>query len=358
MTTQTTPAKDIRIDSKTLHAFIRSIWQSAGSSEQEAALVADHLVMANLSGHDSHGVGMVPRYMRSLKGGTLRLNAHAKVVRDAGALLTIDGECGFGQVVAHEAMQHAITRTKQFGICAVGLHNAHHIGRVGHWAEQCAEEGLMSIHFANVAGDPLVAPFGGIDRRIGTNPFCAAFPRAGQSPLVLDFATSRIAYGKTRVAYNKGVPAPAGCLYDHDGNEVTDPGVMHDEPLGALRPFGDYKGYGLAAMCELFGAALTGGYTTHADTLQKTDQIINCMLSIVIDPGKFDAPDAQQQADQFIRWVKESRRLEDTEQIWMPGEVELNMRRQRSELGIPLDPTSWSQLVEAGQAVGVAPPVV
>jgi uncharacterized oxidoreductase len=342
-----------QINADELHAFVRAIWETAGSSEHEARLVADHLVLANLSGHDSHGVGMIPRYVRSLKDGELRLNQHAEVVRDAGAVLTIDGGRGFGQVVAHEAMAHGIERAKKIGICAVGLRNAHHIGRIGHWAEQCAEQGLVSFHFVNVAGDPLVAPFGGTDRRFGTNPFCAAFPRTGKPPLVLDFATSRVAWGKTRVAYNKGVQVPPDSLIDHEGKPTNDPKVMHEEPAGSLLTFGGHKGYGLAAMCEIFAGALSGGFTTHADTIVKNNAIINCMLSVIIDPKAFDAPDAEAEAAAFVEWVKASPLAHEAEQILVPGEPELRLRKERGHEGIPIDETTCQQIAEAAQAVGL-----
>src|ERR1700754_4699471 len=220
---KTASYSEVVVDAGALHALVESIWQAAGSTPREATLVADHLVEANRAGHDSHGVGMIPRYIRACREGELKLNAHAQLVRDAGAVLTIEGARGFGQVIAFEAMERGIERAKQIGVCAVGLRNAHHIGRIGHWAEQCAKAGLVSFHFVNVAGDPLVAPFGGIDRRFGTNPFCAAFPRDGKTPLVLDFATSGIAYGKTRVAYNKGVKVAPGYLIEHDGTPTVEP---------------------------------------------------------------------------------------------------------------------------------------
>ena len=344
-------ASDILIGSDHLHAFVRSLWEHAGSSQREAQLVADHLVLANLSGHDSHGVGMIPRYIRSLKEGELQLNRHAEIVRDAGAVLTIDGGRGFGQVVAQEAMAHGIARAKGLGICAVGLRNAHHIGRIGHWAEQCAQQGLVSFHFVNVAGDPLVAPFGGIDARFGTNPFCAAFPRTGKAPLVLDFATSRIAYGKTRVAYNKGLQVPADCLIDHEGKPTLNPNVMHEEPRGSLLTFGGYKGYGLAAMCEIFGGALSGGFTTRASTLVKTSAIINCMLSVIIDPKAFDAPNAEAEAEAFVEWVKASPLADGLGEIYVPGEPEQGLRAERGANGIPVDRTTWEQIADAARAI-------
>src|ERR1700760_5183772 len=166
-------ANELRIAADTLHAYVRAIWESAGSAPREAELVADHLVMSNLSGHDSHGVGMIPRYVASLGEGQLQLNTHADIVRDAGAVLTIDGRKGFGQVVAYEAMEHGIERAKKLGVCAVGLRNAHHIGRIGHWAEQCAKAGLVSFHFVNVAGGSPLRPVRGAGRRRGAQPFCA-----------------------------------------------------------------------------------------------------------------------------------------------------------------------------------------
>jgi uncharacterized oxidoreductase len=336
---------DIRIAADDLHAFVCSIWESFGSSAREAQLVADHLVLANLSGHDSHGVGMIPRYVGALKEGGLQLNSHAEIVRDAGAVLTIDGGSGFGQVVAYEAMEYGITRAKSHGICAIGLRNAQHIGRIGHWAEQCARQGLVSFHFVNVAGEAHVAPFGGIDARIGTNPFCAAFPRTGKEPLVLDFATSRIALGKTRVAYNRGVQAPMDSLIDHAGRPTTDPTVMHEDPRGALLAFGGHKGYGLAAMCEIFGGALSGGFTTHASTLMKKNTIINCMLSVLINPELFDAPDSEAEAEAFIEWVKASPLADSAQEIQVPGEPELALRTGRRTNGIPIDHTTCQQLI-------------
>jgi uncharacterized oxidoreductase len=345
----------ICIRAEALRDLVCQLWQCAGSAQSEAQMVADNLVLANLSGHDSHGVGMVPRYVRSLRDGGLQLNRHASIVRSAGAILTIDGNRGFGQVVAAEAMDHGIARAQEFGICAVGLRNAHHIGRIGHWAEQCARYGLVSFHFVNVAGDPLVAPFGGIDPRIGTNPFCAAFPREGKPPFVLDFATSGIAYGKTREAYNKGVQVGPGYLIDHEGRPTIHPDVMHTEPRGSLLPLGGHKGYGLAALCEIFGGALSGGFTTHEDTLVKTGAIYNNMLSVIVDPKAFDAPDAERQAEQFIAWVKASRRAAGIDAILAPGEPELAMRAEREADGIPIDAVSWKNMKDAAQAVGLAP---
>jgi hydroxycarboxylate dehydrogenase B len=349
-----TPATELRIAPDALHAYVRAIWEHAGSAPREAELVADHLVMSNLSGHDSHGVGMIPRYVASLGDGQLKLNTHAEIVRDAGAVLTIDGRKGFGQVVAYEAMEAGIERAKKLGVCAVGLRDAHHIGRIGHWAEQCAKAGFVSFHFVNVAGDPFVAPFGGIDRRFGTNPFCAAYPRDGKSPILLDFATAGIAYGKTRVAYNKGVTVPPGMLIDHEGKPTIEPKVMHEEPLGSLTAMGLHKGSGLAALCEIFGGALSGGYTTHADTLEKSNAIINCMTSVILDPNAFDAPAAQAEAEAFLEWMKASPRAQGVDAIYAPGEPEEARRAERGANGVPIDAVTWQQIRDSAVKSGMS----
>ncbi|WP_130834362.1 malate/lactate/ureidoglycolate dehydrogenase [[Erwinia] mediterraneensis] len=343
-----------RIDSEHLHQFVQSLWLYAGSGAEEARLVADHLVAANLAGHDSHGVGMIPSYMASLAQGQLQLNQHPSVVKDVGAVLTLDAHNGFGQVAAWEAMQQGIARAKDFGVAAVGLHHSHHIGRIGHWAEQCAAAGFISFHFVNVMGDPMVAPFGGSDRRFGTNPFCAIFPRPGKKPLLLDFATSGIAFGKTRVAWNKGVEVAPGYLIDYQGKGTTDPGVMHQQPYGSLLPFGLHKGYALATMCEILGGALSGGRTTHDATVQDSSNsaIFNCMTTIILNPEAFDAPAMHEEAEAFLDWVKRSPQSGD-EPILVPGEWEEANRKARLEQGIPLDANSWEQICQAAHQAGM-----
>ena len=153
-----------------LEAAIGALFEAAGSSAREAALIAEHLVVANMTGHDSHGVGMIPRYIEVLRTGHLKPNRHAKTVLDSGAMLVLDGNEGYGQVMGYEAMEHAIARTREHGCAVVALRMSHHIGRIGHWAEQCLDVGLVSLHFVNVISRPIVAQWGGRDARFGTNP--------------------------------------------------------------------------------------------------------------------------------------------------------------------------------------------
>lgn len=336
-----------------LTALTRRIVEKGGSDAREAELVATNLVEANLRGHDSHGVGMVPRYVENLVAGALVPNQHVSVARDIGTFLAVDGNGGYGQVAGYEAMNLAIARARETGMVACGLTNAHHIGRIGHWAEQCAAAGLVSIHFVNVLSRPIVAPFGGRDPRIGTNPFCVGIPRDGADPIIVDFATSRSAQGKVRVAYNKGVPLPAGTMIDDKGEPTTDPKYGVVPPLGSLLPFGEHKGYALAIACEILGGALSGGFTLHTTEPQK--KIHNGMFSIVIDPERTGtAANLQAEMTAFVDFLRQSPRQPGVDRIRVPGEPEIETRATRLADGISVDDTTWAQILEAGTKVGVA----
>lgn len=342
---------DVTVHPEPLRRLVQAVVERGGSSATEAALVATNLVEANLTGHDSHGVGMLPRYIENLQAGGLKPNQHLRVVTDQGSLLTLDGQLGYGQVMGHEAMALGIERARQHGVAVLGLANSHHIGRIGAWAEQCLDAGLVSIHFVNVISEPIVAPFGGSDGRFVTNPMCVGIPVAGADPVVLDFATSRIAMGKVRVAYNKGVAVDDGILIDEHGRPTRDPGVMFREPHGALLPFGEHKGYGLAVACEILAGALTGGITLHDKP--SSHSIVNNMLSFVVDPDRLGgAAHLTREARAFADWVKASPRAGD-DAVMLPGDPERAWRRQRNSQGIPIDGTTWGQLRQTAARVGL-----
>jgi uncharacterized oxidoreductase len=345
---------EVRIKPDRLHGFTMAICRADGSSAEEAKLVADHLVLANLFGHDSHGVGMMPHYIQNTTTGACRRNHHARIERDNGAVIVVDGGAGYGQVIAKEAMDIGIERAKKHGVCVVGLKNSHHIGRIGHWAEQCARAGMVSTHWVNVHGHKsLVAPFGGAEARFTTNPYCTAIPRKGQEPIVLDFATSQVAMGKVRVANNKKIQMEPGLLIDAAGNPTTEPGVMYNAPYGAILPFGLHKGGGLAVICDLLAGALTGGRTHSPRTIKKdgTD-IINNMLSIIIDPDAMGGTAFfEDEVDNFIGWVKSARPQPGVAEVLVPGEPERARKVDREKNGVPIDTTTWQQLIDTAHKV-------
>lgn len=339
-----------------LRSVTARVLAAAGATEADAAVVADHLVDANLAGHDSHGVAMVPYYVRAALAGVLAPRAHAVVEDRGGGILAVDGRSGFGQVVAREAIAAGAARVAVTGVAVVALRNAFHVGRVGTYGEQAAAAGLVSIHFVNVIGHaPLVAPFRGTDRRLGTNPLCVAVPAGGgRGPVVLDFATSRVAFGKVRNAYASGEPAPHGALVDAAGRETDDPAVMFREPFGALRPLGDHKGYGLALVCELLAGALTGGGTISRVPFA-AERIGNNMLSVLLDPARL--PGAAGLAEEIaaaLGHVKGSPPADPALPVLVAGEPEAESRAARGAAGIPVDDAIWEELRVAAASVGAA----
>jgi uncharacterized oxidoreductase len=339
-----------------LQREVARVVAAAGSTQAEADRVAANLVLANLSGHDSHGVGMLPRYVDAVLEGGLKPNASAKVNVDIGTMLALDGQRGYGQTIGEQAMQLGIARAQQHGSCIMTVGNSHHLGRIGHFAEMAVEAGLVSLHFVNVLSRPVVAPFGGGDGRFGTNPCCIGVPLKGQEPFVLDFATSRVAQGKMRVAHNKGERVPEGTLIDELGRPTTDPGVVvvpqSNGLFGALMTFGEHKGYGMAVACELLGGALSGGGTWHrpADTART---VLNGMLTVLIDPAKLGTQQSfEQEAQAFIDWLRAGPAGAGYDHVQIAGEPERATRQQRAQTGIVVDDQTWAEIVASGNKVG------
>ena len=346
-----------RLHAAPLQDWIQRILQAAGSSATEARTVAANLVLANLSGHDSHGVGMVPRYVDAVLEGGLVPNATARVTTDLGTLLALDGQRGYGQVVGEQAMQLGMARARQHGSCIMTLAQAHHLGRIGHFAELAVAQGLVALHFVNVQSRPVVAPWGGADGRFGTNPCCIGIPLEGRAPFLLDFATSRVAQGKMRVAHNKGEQVAPGTLIDEHGRPTTDPGVVvvpqSNGLFGALMPFGEYKGFGMAMACELLGGALSGSGTWHRPTDPAVRAVVNGMLTILIDPARLGTQAAfAQEARAFADWVQDGPVAPGFEGVQVAGEPERRARARRAESGIVIDAQTWQELRDAGRKVG------
>lgn len=340
-------------NAQALSAAIKQVVKGFGSEPVEVDLVAENLIEANLTGHDSHGIGMLPRYALSLKeAGGLQANAHVSIRVDHGTMLGLDGHAGFGQVIGHEAMLIGIERTKQHGSCIMSLGNVHHLCRIGAWAEMATAAGLISIHFVNVMSKPVVAPWDGADGRFGTNPFCVGIPIEGRSPVILDFATSVIAQGKTRVAYNKGIELKPGQMIDHEGKPTTNPAYGVVPPFGAIKTFGEHKGFGLSLICELLGGALSAGQTLH-DRSTKS-RIFNGMLTILIDPNKLAKGNLfVEESLAFLEWVKQSAPIEGTEGVKIAGEPEQMTKVERLKTGIPVDENTWREILQTSETLGI-----
>jgi hydroxycarboxylate dehydrogenase B len=350
----------VTIQLSNLVDFVADVFNHADSSAEEARRIATYLTTANLTGHDSHGVIRVPVYIRWKKMGSIVPNQTAELVVDTPSLAVVDGKFGYGQTVAPYAVRIGIEKCKVAGLAAVALRNAGHIGRVGDWAEMAAAEGLVSIHFVNAAGSVLVAPYGGVERRLSTAPYCVGIPRHGQRPVVLDFATSIVAEGKVLVASRGGKKLPAGALIDLDGHLSEDPSVLygpyqangprdHSQGKGAIRAFGEHKGSGLALICELLGGAMTGTGATGPNR-----RFANGMFAVYVDPKVIDPANFfDGEMTRYIDYFKNTKPAKGVDQVLIPGDVEAATRADRTKNGIPLPDDTWAAIVNTARDVGV-----
>ncbi len=352
------------INSHKLESLVTKICYAMHCSNRETSIITKHLVTANLMGHDSHGVGMIPIYVKSFHAGILFPNMRPKLSKDETTIIVYNGRRGFGQSIANEAIEKAIQKCKKSGLVLMGLHNSGHMGRIGTYGEQCAKNGLISIHFVNVIDrSPSVAPFGGSKARFGTNPICIAMPREnGREPIVLDFATSKVAVGKIRVAINKDEELPDGLVIDHKGKPSKDPRVLeqHIYPNqksnvleGAVLPMGDYKGYGLSLFCEILGGILSGGKTIQPQH-ERLGGVINNMMSILIDPTYLITNSyLNEELNSLIQYIKSSPSVAKDSPVLLPGEVEQRNMRVRLKNGIPIDNETFEQILKASDSLNI-----
>jgi len=331
--------------------LVAAIMAAGGSQQAEAHTVARRLVDSNLVGHDSHGVIRVGKYLEWVRAGWLRPNQPPTVVVESDAFAIIDGNRGFGQVVGEYATRRGIDKAARTGIAFIGLRNCGHLGRVGDWAEMAALAGHVSLHFLNTSGAQRVAPFGGSDRRLSTNPISIGIPVSDAEPVILDVTTSTVAEGKLMVAVNKGERVPDGWIIDRDGKPTTDPRDFYDG--GALLTVGAHKGSGLSMVTDLLAGAVSTGRSSDPD-----DPVLrNNMLSIYIAPHVYDPDGAVlREARRFVDWVKASPPMDPAQPVLAPGEVERRTRAERLARGVPIDDKTWSDLAEAGASVGLSMP--
>ncbi|MFT6582449.1 MAG: putative oxidoreductase [Alphaproteobacteria bacterium] len=344
------------VNHEKLRAVVEAICIGAGSEGDEPELVSENLVNANLMGHDSHGVGMLPRYISCVLTGALQVNAHAKIVVDSGALVVVDGQAGFGQVIGGEIMDIGIERVRQHGVAIVATRNSFHLCRIGAWAERCARAGYVSMHHTNVVGHgPAVAPYGGGEARYSTNPYTVGIPATDNQPMtVLDMATSVVAMGKVRVARNKGEQVPEGILLDPEGKPTTDPNVMYQDEIGAVLPFGGHKGGGLALINELLAGCMSGGQTLRPETVAGRNTTLNNMLSIIIDPTKLvEESFFKSEIDATLDYIKATRPIDPDKPVLVPGDPERLMKAEREAKGVPIDDQTWIDILAAAKSVGV-----
>ena len=356
----------IYVQVEPLKSIVTETFKHNGCSAEEASRIAVRLSGANLRGHDSHGVIRVPRYVDYLKEGKQIAGVTAEIITESDILAVIDGKFGFGQTVGEQAVDIGIKKAKVNGIAITALQNAGHLGRIGDWAERAAAADLVSIHMVNVRGSLIVAPFGGIDRRMSTSPFCAGIPlNDGEDPIILDMATSVVAEGKALVALKGGKPLPDDAIVTESGDVTGDPKPLYGDTNqgefpnpsngpGALRAFGNHKGSGLNFLMEMMAGALTGSGC--AGTLSEPQRrFCNGMFSMYFSPNAFGHSENSfvSEVKAYVEFLKSSRPTEAGEEVLIPGEKEKQVMAERLKSGLPLAPEAWEDIVKTARDSGM-----
>jgi uncharacterized oxidoreductase len=342
----------------TLESLSRSVFEAAGVPAGDAAVVARSLVDANLCGHDSHGVMRVPQYVEFLKKGTYKPGVPLTVLSETPAVIAADAHWGLGQVQAHRLLGKLIPKAKQLGVAAGTLRNCGHTGRLGEYAEAAAAERLAFFGAVNSHGSGRrVAPPGGTEGRISTNPICMGAPTSAD-PVVLDFGTSVAAEGKVRVHFQKKEPAPEGWLIDSTGKPTTDPGVLYADPRGTILPFGGsqtYKGFGLGLLLDLFAGGLSGGPCSGPQFPIAGQG--NTAVFVVFDPAHLGGTaHFLEQSDGLTEYVRSCPRAEGVSAITLPGDPERTAKRQRLAGGIPVPDGTWELIARTARDLNVPLP--
>lgn len=342
-----------------LHDFARRLFVAAGVPAEGAETVARSLVDANLCGHDSHGVIRVPQYVGFVREKKLVPAAELTVLRETPAILAADANWGLGQVQACRLLNRLLPKAESLGVASGTLRRCGHIGRLGEYAEWAAGRGLALFATVNSHGSGRrVAPPGGTQGRISTNPICFGLPTP-TDPLVLDFSTSAVAEGKVRVAYQKGEPVPDGWILDATGRPTTNPSDLYTDPPGSILPFGGphaYKGFGLGLMMDALAGGLSGGECSRPDRPMPGlgNSVVFVLWNVDAFGGRDDCLCAVGGLAEFVR---NTTRAPGVAEITLPGDPERRTRQRRSAEGIPIPDGTWALLTKVANELNVTIPV-
>ncbi len=341
-----------RVSSNELYNFCVSLFEKAGLPKEDAEIVSDHLVIANLRGVDSHGAFVrVPHYLTAIKQGLINPRPSIKVVKETSSVCLIDGDNGFGPMVAMKATELAIKKAKSNGVCVVGVKNTSHVGMLARYTLKVVEERL--IGFAATNSPPIVVPWGGAKPVFGTNPFTIGFPVDEKTSIIVDMATSTVAAGKIAVYASKGERIPPDWALDKNGKPTTDPRAFLDG--GMLLPFGGYKGYSLCLSVEILAGILVGApFSFHIPKGWATQggfivEAINVEHFRPYDEYKRDLLE-------LIQLIKSAPLAEGFKEILLPGELEQREHLKRLNEGIPVYEDVWENIRKVADEYGVPLP--
>jgi uncharacterized oxidoreductase len=339
------------IDADTLRGFAIEVFCACGAPQNEAQIVADHLITANLLGYDTHGVIRIPQYVEAIREGVIKPGAAITVEHETDTTAVVDAGWNFGQVGGMRAIEVGIAKAQRFHTATVVAKRCNHAGRLGTFTHRAAQENLLAIGVCNSPRHGhFVLPWDGVDGRLATNPFSFAVPCGSSWPIVADFSTAETSEGAVRLHRNLRKPLPSGTIVDSQGAPTTDASKFYGPPRGAILPFGGdkgYRGYALSLLVEILGGIMGGSSST-------LDQPGNGLAFVLVDIAAFlpaEAFDALM--EELRRYLKSSRPARGKREVMLPGEPDFRKREERLRSGIPVDDETWAQIVRAASSAGV-----
>lgn len=332
---------EIKLKETKLRRFCENILIKVGLSQEDASIVSDHLIFANLRGIDSHGVVGFPLYLQRLVEGGTKIKPKIKKIKEKATWALLDGDNGMGQVVGVYATKLAIEKAKGEGISFIGVRGSSHYGVASYYTIKAAEANMIGFSMSN--SRLAMAAWGGAKRVIGNNPLSIAVPCQEGKPIVLDIAMSKVAAGKVRLAARNKERIPKGWIIDRCGRDTENPGDLPEG--GALLPFGEHKGYGLAIMVEvltgvLTGAGMLGQIPLWFKEIRNPLNMGHCFAAIDIESFT-DLQNFKKRLNWVIQEIKSSPLAEGARGVFIPGEIELEIEKRRRKEGIPLSEAIW-----------------
>jgi len=332
------------LNEKKIRNFCRNIFKKSGLSSEDAFIAADSLVFANLRGIDSHGIIRIPFYVQRLIEGGTKVKPKIKKIKEKAASTLLDGDNGMGQIIGMHATKLAIEKANEVGISFVGVRNSSHYGAASYYSVKVAESNMIGISMSN--STPVMAAWGGSKRIIGNNPLSIACPYQEGKPIVLDISMSKVAGGKVRLAAKNMQKIPKDWIIDQKGRKTENP---NDFPGGgALLPFGEHKGYGLAVIIEILTGVLTDAGMLRQIPLWIKNMVDplnvgHCFIAINIE-AFMDLTNFKERLDWLVQELRSSPLAEGAKGVFMPGEMELEIERERRKDGIPISEEIWQDL--------------
>jgi LDH2 family malate/lactate/ureidoglycolate dehydrogenase len=355
----------MRVPAARIQGQLTAVLCAWGMSEEHAATTAQMMTETDLRGVDSHGISMLPTYDKELRSGRLNMRPAWKTLREGPATALIDADASLGHPVSVHAMNLAVDKCREIGVAVVSVVNSHHFGAAGCYSKIAADRGVIGMVTSGTRGVTMVPTFGA-EPVMGTNPLAFAAPARRNPPFQLDMATTTVAAGKIKVHKLNHKPLPSGWVVDGDGRPVTDEtdafGYVFDRseggitPLGGTRDLGSHKGYGLAVMVHILGAALSGAsFSPIRNRTQRPSDPHNIgHFFLAIDPRAFrEEGRFEDDLDQVIDVLHGARRADPAQPVLVAGDPEMLTRTERLEQGVPVPDDLMVQLREVAERAGV-----